>query len=138
MNVLCTGLAIWGLCIPLPGHSLDAVSRAGWAVQRAEMGALDWWTSRSMATEDYRLVATVSGHGDVVSAVTIGEKVDAVQHPLRDLTEKSCTGADGGAALGLCRLTGRQFAVFRCPQYWTILPPSAVSKPLTEKCLRLR
>lgn len=137
MSVLCTGLAIWGLCIPLPGHSLDAVTRAGWAVQRAEKGAVDWWTSRSMATEDYRLVVTVSGHGDVVDAVVIGEKEDG-QQPLRALFEKSSIWVDGGTALGLCRLAGRQFAVFRCPQYWTILPAAAVSRPPRDRCLSFR
>ncbi len=72
---LCTGLAILGLCIPLPGSSRTAIEAAGWIVLEEPASRGEWRSSRSFSADRYRLVVGLSGTQTKVRTVTLLEPV---------------------------------------------------------------
>lgn len=115
--MLCTGLAILGLCFPLPGHTRVETEAAGW-IFRAEEGN-HWWTSRWFAAGTYRVLVGVVGQKDRVEAVSIAEPRS--DNPLLDpLLDKHCSKT-GKRPWRSCRLSGRGLSIMPCFGGWLII-----------------
>jgi hypothetical protein len=59
--MLCTGLAILGLCFPVPGFtSRSQLEQAQWGPFILE-GESDWWVNRSFSSGSFRFVVSLGG-----------------------------------------------------------------------------
>lgn len=112
MSALCTGLALLGLCFPLPGHSLESVERAGWGVFDKDQPV--WSASKSFSSGTYHVSALISGRGGaVVSLGVIEKREESVASPLEMLVERSCSGP------GKARCVFNGVSVFRASCGWS-------------------
>lgn len=73
MSTLCAGLAILGLCVPLPGESRARVEASGWTVVHETSTPLEWGATSTLASNGYRLLVSMYGRGDSVIAVHLEE-----------------------------------------------------------------
>lgn len=73
MSTLCTGLAILGLCVPLPGESRARVEASGWTVLHEPSTPLEWGATSTLASNGYRLLVSMYGRGDRVLGVHLEE-----------------------------------------------------------------
>lgn len=140
MNTLCAGLAILGLCVPLPGESKARVEAADWPV--VADSALDWGVQSSMASNDYRLLVSIWGHGQNVVGVLIEE---SAQEPPRServsklsrldqSLSKMCSGTTGEK----CSHSGVGFNRVPCNGGWMLLTLSESTIEAKASCKELQ
>ena len=71
MTSICAGLAIFGLCLPVPGHPVDSVKAAGWVNQSEEKDT--WLSAHMFASNAYRIGTLVEGDQRRVTSVWLRE-----------------------------------------------------------------
>ncbi|ATB49362.1 hypothetical protein [Corallococcus macrosporus] len=131
---LCTGLAILGLCFPLPGTTRTEIEAAGWRVREEDAGR--WWKSGWFSAGTYRVLAGVSGQKDRLQALIIAEPQS--EYPqLKPLLDKHCSSGDG--TILACRLAGRDLSAMRCLGGWMITAKGVAGRDptLREQCEKL-
>lgn len=137
MTSLCAGIAIFGLCLPVPGHTVGSVSDAGWVNQSEEKDT--WMSARVFTSNTYRLGALVEGDQRSVTSVWLRESSasdrEAPDSPLRRALARVCVGAKEGKP---CRFHGYSFWRIECAGGWllysTSLSPNR--QKLDEDCKR--
>jgi hypothetical protein len=134
MTALCSGLAILGLCLPLPSQPVDALVQAGW---RNEGGIEEWFASRTFASGTFELTALVVAHAGVVLSVLIHEVTavgaDQSKTPLNLALLRACSLKGGKEQ---CLLEGKRFSRMQCAGGWLLFAKGAdVSK---AKCCEAR
>lgn len=131
---LCTGLAILGLCFPLPGHTRDEVEATGWFVRHERIGG--WWSSRRFAADTYSIVVGVYGYGNRLRTLTVIEPPSDYPH-LAPLMDKYCSPASG--RVRFCRFAGREQLAMQCFGGWMISAKAKAADDikLQEYCQKL-
>lgn len=113
MTSLCAGLAIFGLCLPVPGHPVDSVKAAGWVNQSEEKDT--WMSVRMLASNSYQLGALVEGDLKRVMSVWLRESRSSDREkpdsPLRRALDQACGGAK---EVKPCRFQGYSFWRIEC------------------------
>lgn len=113
--MLCTGLAILGLCFPLPGHTRAETEAAGW-LYRTEDDS-HWWATRWYAAGSYRVLAGVSGKNARVETLLVLEPRS--DHPrLGPLLDSLCSKSAN--SIRSCRIAGRKLTAMSCFGGWVI------------------
>src|SRR5687768_13413974 len=88
---LCTGLAILGLCIPLPGTKVSAIQEAGWWPENDQPGAMDWYATRWMSSGTYSLLVGLSGPDRTeVGSIMLREKRGDTSSRLKAVIDRMC------------------------------------------------
>jgi len=137
MTSICAGIAIVGLCLPVPGYSVGSVKDAGWVNQSEEKDA--WSSAHVFASNAYRLGALVEGDLKRVTSVWLRETRssdrEASDSPLRRALAQVCGGAKEGKP---CRLQGYSFWRIECAGGWLLYSKSLGSnrQQLEESCKR--
>lgn len=72
----CTGLAIFALCLPLPGASRSDLTEAGW-YPRVESNQ-SWFETRQISSGTVALAITIIGEGDTLQAIAISARLGSV------------------------------------------------------------
>lgn len=137
MTSLCAGIAILGLCLPVPGHSVRSVDEAGWVKQSEAEGT--WSAAHVFASNAYRLGALVEGDQRGVTGVWLRESRasdrEAPDSPLRRALSRVRGGAKEGTP---CRFHGYSFVRTACGDGWLLYAVALKPKrqELEERCNR--
>lgn len=134
MTSFCTGLAILGLCLPVPGHPVDGMEAAGWVNQSEEKAT--WLSANIFASNSYRLEALVEGDLKRVKSVLLRESSssdrESPESPLRRVLDQACGGAKEGKP---CRLHEHSFWRVECAGGWLLYSTSmSPDRQLQERC----
>jgi hypothetical protein len=131
---LCTGLAILGLCIPLPGTTRAAIETAGWIVLEEPTSREEWLSSRSFSSDRYRLTVSIYGTQATARAVILKEQASGPAR-LTPLLETRCRKGDGAL---LCRIGATSMGAFKCAGGWALFESGVpkLKKQLLELCER--
>lgn len=117
-TLLCSGLAVLGLCLPLPGHSFEALSQAGWPI-KAEDGE-DIVVS-TVSSGSLRVAVSVKFVNGVVASVllldTSKEQFDGDSRPLDSAVASVCRTQGGKES---CVVNGLVFERFPCAGGWLL------------------
>lgn len=113
---LCLGLAVAGICLPVPGTSRSAIANAGWAIGRDELHPDEWWASASLARGSTSLLASVGGHDEKALSLLLATKDAAMTEAIRSALGSVCESGDGGV-VRRCKLgSGAAFTLVTCTQ----------------------
>ncbi len=135
MTALCTGLAILGLCIPLPGHSRSTIEESGWSLFDRDQPS--WSASQTLASGTYAVTVLLTGQNDTISGVLLLElrsvDRDSERSPLLTAFKKACRDVKG---IEVC--TFGKFKVQRhsCGGGWAIAPIGAWTEKSLADCAR--
>ena len=126
--MLCTGLAILGLCFPLPGQSRSSLEDASWTLSGDKKA---WWENRWFASGMYRALASVFDKGDVVESLLIVEP-EGEDSRVTSRLEALCPSTSD--EVRKCRSHNQQFLALRCGGGWMLSrgfdeAPKSPSKP---------
>lgn len=117
--MLCTGLAILGICIPLPGHSIQDVEADGW---ENSGGKSEWFSSRVFASGTYRLSALVKSNEVSVVSVVVREGNERDRNdqnsPLGRTLARMCSSRNGNE---VCAVGNLRFTRMPCLGGWLLL-----------------
>ena len=115
--MLCTGIAIVGLCFPLPGHLRADVEAAGWLIGRdySEVGF-----SQSMSSGGYNVIVYLTAGPKLLETVSVSETGPGKRH-FRDYVAKACQVNLGDNAPHKCRIGNSLKYVFDCNSAVTVL-----------------
>ena len=129
---LCAGLAVLGLCIPLPGFSRATVEAAGWVVLQEPIGNSEWRSSRSLSSDHYRLVVGLSGTETRVKMVMLVERPSEPAR-LTSILEAKCEGTLR------CRIGATSIGAIRCAGGWALFEfgDAKLELELRELCQRV-
>ncbi len=124
---LCLGLAVSGVCLPVPGTSAAAISAGGWVLQQDEDHPSEWWASAVLGGNRGTVIATVGGRGSQATSLIVAAKTPQMADQIRIALDASCGPADAGVRRS-CRLSsGATFWVITCGRDAWILSARAPS-----------
>ena len=134
---LCLGLAVSGLCLPVPGTSAAAISGAGWTLMREE-DPTEWWASNVLEGKGGRVFATVGGRGGQATELIVATKTPQMADQIRIALGASCGPADAGVR-NSCRLSsGATFWVVTCGRdAWILSAKARSDAEAAEVCRQL-
>lgn len=135
MTPLCAGLAVLGLCIPLPGHTRASVEAAGWTVNQEDRPS--WFASQTFASGTFRLAVLVSGTHELVTGVLVSE-IHAADRtddksPLDLALRKLCRRERSSE---ICTIAGLQLQRHACAGGWLLFPVGLDSGKTRADCAR--
>lgn len=134
MSSICTGLAVLGLCFPLPGQTLTALEEAGWSVFDKDQPR--WSASNNLGAGTYLVSALVAGAGGKVTEVLILEgpppTQDGYTSPLSKVLERACAKGDPS----VCRFGEIRVQRLSCAGGWAFLSLSAKIDDAAAGCKR--
>lgn len=124
---LCLGLAVAGMCLPVPGTSVVAISAAGWTLERDADDPSEWWASNALGGKGGGVLASVGGRGNQATSLIVAAKTPQMADQIRIALGASCGPADAGVRSS-CRLSsGATFWVITCGRDAWILSAKAPS-----------
>jgi hypothetical protein len=135
MTPLCAGLAVLGLCIPVPGHTLASVEAAGWMVNREDRPS--WFASQTLASGTFRLAVLVSGTQELVTSVLLTElrpEDQANDESPLDLALKQACARERSTEI--CTIGGLQLRRHACASGWLLLPVGVDTEKSRAHCAR--
>lgn len=134
-GLLCTGLALLGLCIPLPGHSRLSVEQSGWNLLDKEQPG--WSSSAILASGTYVVSVLVTGEGDKVKGVVVTEERaedrSNPKSPLRSLLASACKTVEASET---CVVGAARFQRVNCMTGWLLVPVGFNSEKALANCAR--
>ncbi|MFO0597175.1 MAG: hypothetical protein U0228_17815 [Myxococcaceae bacterium] len=92
-TLLCAGLSVLGLCVPLPGHSRAMLEAADWHIL-SENGEQSITTTLTSGT--YQLALDISFDAERVRTVLLIERGESSHSPLEAALARACKTANGG------------------------------------------
>jgi hypothetical protein len=66
---LCTGIALFGLCLPYPGVSSNALERMGWVVKVIDLKAARWTADLTLRSGSFSISAAVTGRAKASTSI---------------------------------------------------------------------
>ena len=121
IGLLCTGLAVLGLCIPLPGHSRLSVEQSGWSLLDGDQAG--WSSSAVLASGSYVVSVLVTGEGAKVKGVIVTEERaedrSNQKSPLRNFWASACKTVAGSET---CVVGAVRFRRIDCMAGWLLVP----------------
>lgn len=114
MIALCAGLAIQGICAPLPSMHREVIGAGGWIVVQDELHDSDWWSNMSFSTGSEHLVVAVAGRNEVVVSVALLTRSQLLNDRIDEELGRVCLGADGGDIRSCRTKSGISFRTARC------------------------
>jgi hypothetical protein len=130
----CTGLAILGLCFPLPGATKQQLIEAGWFLQSDGSGG--WFAGRSFRSEMYRVNISLTGAA-VLETLVVAEVDRDEPSKIEEIVEASCKKKSGTqpTSVRVCRFLKEKFYVSKCLGGWSFKkrPMAAVEEASCKK-----
>jgi hypothetical protein len=109
--MLCTGLAVLGLCFPIPGvTSRSQLEQAKWGPFIAE-GESDWWVNRSFSSGSVGFVVSLGGRQKELLTVFL-QSPGMSSSELETSLPVRCSPA--GSANSQCTIGENSFRLRRC------------------------
>lgn len=142
MNSLCAGLAILGLCVPLPGASRSQIEAADWPVVIDPQTEAIWGAYSSMASNEYGLLVSLWGNGKTLVGVLLEERVPAAPTPssVSKLSRLDLALAEicRGTTPEKCTRSGFTFNRVPCNGGWMLLTPAESTIEAMASCKTLQ
>lgn len=140
MNALCAGLVLFGLCVPLPGESRAQVEAADWPIVTESAYSSDWGAHSSMASNKYRLLVSIWGHGKNVVGVLIEERLQASSTSVSKLSrlDRALSEMCRGTAGEKCSHAGVAFNRLPCNGGWMLLASEESTTEARISCKELQ
>ena len=113
----CAGLAMLGLCIPLPGMSRQALESSGWVLENDQPNSSDWYSSVWMRWNQLVLLVGVSGDGNQVTSVLVNESKNRAGFSFESTLRRNCRPSGNRWS---CSASKRQFGALRCAGGWLL------------------
>ncbi len=66
---LCTGIALFGLCLPYPGVSSNALERMGWNVKVIDLKSARWTADLTLRSGSFAISVAVTGRAEASTSL---------------------------------------------------------------------
>lgn len=127
--MLCTGLAILGLCFPLPGDLRTSIQAAGWLTTP---DGSRWRATRLFASGEFRVIAALNGDGDALLTLLLVEPEGGRR--IGELIEKHCSAPKDGERR--CLFGARKVVTVPCADGW-LMSGQALTKSHRDDLARV-
>lgn len=124
---LCAGLALLGLCLPIPGTTRAEVDAAGWFT--TDDAGKTWASNRNLSSGTYRVFVGLMGTEAKLEAVVVREAQGDAR--AESALQKICTAADGSTSKR-CQLGGKAFVVESCGRGLLLYAPTLPAPRVKE------